>query len=42
MKKRIFLALVLGLWFPYLFCQMMAVNDAKSQVMLLDTARYDY
>lgn len=42
MKKRIFLALVLGICFPFLSCQMMAENDAKSQVVLLDTARYDY
>lgn len=42
MKKRIFLALVLGLCLPFLSCQMMAENDAKSHVVLLDTARYDY
>ncbi len=30
MKKRIFLALVLGICLPFLSCQMMAENDAKS------------
>lgn len=42
MKKRIFLAFLLGLWLPSLFPQMQAADDSISQVVLLDTARYDY